>query len=104
MGTSGKSILRGLRALGAIEGVSFLVLMLFAMPMKYIHGQPIYVKWFGWAHGILFVALGLQTLVAWRSSVIRFAIAFQVMIAALLPAGPFFMDRKLRRMKNADES
>lgn len=103
IGKSGKSILRGLRTLGAIEGVSFLVLMLFAMPMKYHYGQPIFVKWFGWAHGILFIALGLQTLLAWRSRVIGFGMAFKVMVAALLPAGPFFMDRNLRRMEKADE-
>ena len=100
MTKSGKAILRGVRVLGAIEGVSFLVLMLFAMPMKYIYGQPVYVKWIGWAHGILFIALGLQTLVAWRARVIGFAMAFQVMVAALLPAGPFFMDRGLRRIED----
>jgi integral membrane protein len=104
MTKSGNAILRGVRVLGTIEGVSFLVLMLFAMPMKYLYGQPIFVKWFGWAHGILFIALGLQTLVAWRARVIGFATAFQVMVAALLPTGPFFMDRKLRRLESADES
>lgn len=89
-------ILRGLRWLGTIEGVSFLLLMLFAMPMKYLFDQPVYVKWIGWAHGILFMALGFQTLIAWRAGILRFATAFWVMVAALLPAGPFFMDRRLR--------
>lgn len=94
--SSPEGILRGLRGLGTVEGISFLVLMLFAMPMKYLFDQPIYVKWIGWAHGILFIALGLQTLIAWRAGILRFATAFWVMIAALLPAGPFLMDRKLR--------
>ena len=76
--------------------------MAFAMPMKYIWNQPVYVKVFGWAHGILFMALGLQALIAWRTRVIDFATSFWVMVAALLPAGPFFMDRKLRVIETSD--
>jgi integral membrane protein len=97
------AILEGVRVLGTIEGISFLVLMLFAMPMKYVYGQPVYVKYAGWAHGLLFIALGLQTLWAWKAKVFPFRTAFWVMVAALLPAGPFFMDRKLRKVNEMRE-
>ena len=46
-----------LRAIGMLEGVSFLVLLGVAMPLKYLAGMPAAVKIVGWVHGILFVAL-----------------------------------------------
>ena len=38
-----------------LEGISLLLLLFFAMPMKYIYELPIYVKVIGMAHGLLFV-------------------------------------------------
>lgn len=91
------NLLSLLRAVSLTEGVSFLVLMLVAMPMKYLWGQPLAVKWVGWAHGILFMALGVLILLAmWRAS-LPLRTAFIVGVAALLPGGPFFADRLLKR-------
>jgi len=42
--------------LGYLEGLSFLILLGFAMPMKYIYGDPTAVSIVGSAHGFLFVA------------------------------------------------
>jgi integral membrane protein len=51
----------------------------------------------GWAHGILFMALGVLLLLAmWRAS-LPLRTAFIVGVAALLPGGPFFADRLLKR-------
>ena len=44
-----------LRLVGILEGISFLVLLGIAMPLKYLAGQPEAVKVVGWAHGALFV-------------------------------------------------
>src|SRR5687767_2437690 len=44
-----------LRLVGLSEGVSFLLLLGVAMPLKYIAGLPIFVKVVGWVHGGLFV-------------------------------------------------
>ena len=89
-----------LRAAGLTEGVSFLLLLGVAMPLKYFAGIPQAVTVVGWAHGVLFVAfcaaLLLTTVVAkWPLS--RAAAVF---VAALLPFGPFVVDR---RMKQWDE-
>jgi len=86
-----------LRAVSLTEGVSYLVLLLVAMPMKYVWDQPLAVKWVGWAHGVLFMALGVLLLLAmWRAS-LSLRLAVMVGVAALLPGGPFFVDRHLRR-------
>jgi len=86
-----------LRVLGLIEGVSFIVLMGVAMPLKYFAGMPGAVRVFGWAHGVLFtlvcVALARAAILArWPAS--RAATVF---VAAILPFGPFLIDGRMKR-------
>lgn len=94
--------LRLLRTVSLCEGVSFLLLLFVAMPLKYFAGIPEAVKYTGWAHGFLFIALLmllLQMLVVGR---LPFVTVLLTGIAALLPGGPFFMDRRLKRHESAD--
>jgi integral membrane protein len=85
-----------LRRAGIAEGISFLVLLCIAMPLKYFFQQPIAVKIVGWMHGILFVAF---LFLAWEYKTDRnkslkwFALAFLV---AVIPTGTFFFDKKLK--------
>ena len=44
------------RKVAIAEGISFLVLLLIAMPLKYLANIPQPVTYVGWAHGVLFVA------------------------------------------------
>jgi len=86
-----------LRAIGLIEGVSFLLLLGVAMPLKYFAGMPQAVTAAGWVHGIMFISFCIALTQAhqdanwspWRSGT--------VLMAALLPFGPFAIDKKLRR-------
>ena len=85
---------RNFRTIGYLEGLSFLALLFIAMPMKYIAGNPIGVKWMGWIHGFLFllyVVSGAITADArdWNSK--KRILAF---VAAIVPFGPFLFDRK----------
>jgi integral membrane protein len=86
-----------LRAVSLTEGVSYLLLLLVAMPLKYLWDQPLAVRYAGWAHGVLFMALGVLILLAMWRAALPFKLAVIVGIAALLPAGPFFADRLLKR-------
>lgn len=49
--------------LGRVEAASLLILMLIAMPMKYIMGNPEMVKHVGRAHGGLFVLYCVMAMV-----------------------------------------
>lgn len=86
-----------LRKAGIAEGISFLVLMGIAMPLKYFFQQPMAVSIVGWIHGVLFVVF---IFLAWEYKTDHnkklkwFASAF---VAALLPAGTFFFDKKLKQ-------
>ena len=50
-----KGPINRLRFIGNIEGVSYLVLLFLAMPLKYFADMPMMVTWVGWIHGVLFV-------------------------------------------------
>ncbi len=89
-----------LRWAGWAEGLSFLLLLGIAMPLKYLAGRPEAVRLVGSAHGGLFVIYIVVALIAARRFAWpwhRFAIAF---IAAFLPFGPFWFDARLRRELN----
>jgi integral membrane protein len=93
--------IHNLRVLGLIEGGSFLVLLLVAMPLKYLAGMPVAVRYVGMAHGLLFVlyvAAGLWTGISLRWPLRRTVL---VLAAAVLPAGPLLIDGWLRRLENA---
>lgn len=47
--------IKALRLVGFLEGLSFLLLVFIAMPMKYIWDQPLLVKYVGMGHGVLFI-------------------------------------------------
>ncbi|MBD2871172.1 DUF3817 domain-containing protein [Paenibacillus arenilitoris] len=92
-----KTALGRLRIVGLLEGISFLVLLLIAMPLKYWADMPDAVMIAGSLHGALFILYMLAGLHVWivhRWSIGKVALAF---IAAFLPFGPFVLDRKLLR-------
>lgn len=90
-----------LRRVGKIEGVSFLVLLGIAMPLKYLAGLPLAVKVVGWAHGVLFIALLVVLWRATRDARLPLGQAALVFLAALLPFGPFLIDARLERVAAA---
>ena len=92
-----KKPLQLLRKTGIAEGISFLLLLLIAMPLKYIFDLPLTVKYTGWAHGLLFVlyvaqAYYVKEVYNWPLK--KFIYAF---VAAWLPIGTFVYDRQLKK-------
>jgi integral membrane protein len=91
------SALGRLRLLGILEGISLLVLLAVAMPMKYLAGNPHPVKIVGWIHGGLFVLFMIAVLMVayqrkWKF--IKFLLAF---LAAFFPFGTFIFDAQLKK-------
>jgi integral membrane protein len=77
-----------------LEGVSYLLLLFAAVPIKYLLGNPLYVKLLGMPHGILFVAYIFFVFYfgkrwSWNLKVIGVALACSV-----LPFGTFYVDWK----------
>jgi integral membrane protein len=89
--------LNQLRLCGFLEGLSFVVLLFLAMPLKYWFGLPIAVRIVGSLHGVLFLLflVALVRVASERSWPLgRSALAF---VASLVPFGTFFLDRTLKR-------
>ncbi len=90
------SLMKKFRFIAVAEGISFLVLLLIAMPLKYFAHYEHAVKYVGWAHGLLFVifiVLLLQVWIKYSWSLGKAALAF---LASLLPFGTFVLDKKLK--------
>ncbi len=97
------TFVRSLRRLAVIEGISTLVLFGVAMPLKYFAGMPLAVRVVGSIHGFLFVALVLMLLLAIRKVPISPALAAAGIAAAVIPGGPFLLDRRLARLEGPRE-
>ena len=90
-------MLKSFRITGYLEGISFLILLGIAMPLKYVYGQPEAVKAVGWIHGLLFIAyvgqlVSVSTEYKWHrtKTICGFA-------AGVLPFGTFVFDWALSR-------
>ena len=93
---------RRLRAISIAEGVSYLVLLGIAMPLKYLADLPEAVRVIGSLHGlltILFVLAVAHVWVARRWPVTRVLLA---LLASVIPLGAFALDARLRREERAD--
>lgn len=89
-------LLRQLRLVAFLEGLSFVVLLFVAMPLKYLAGLPLAVRIVGMVHGLLFIAFVISLFRAasehdWPAR--RSALAF---VSSLLPFGTFVFDRSLK--------
>lgn len=92
-----KSSVSLLRKVGLLEGVSLLVLLFVAMPLKYIWQQPGAVKVVGWIHGALFVLFMLLVLRVYEQKGWPFKKVVYAFVAAFLPFGTFVFDKQLKR-------
>ncbi|MCW3120163.1 MAG: hypothetical protein JWM28_4245 [Chitinophagaceae bacterium] len=92
-----KKTFRWFRKTALAEGVSFLVLLLIAMPLKYLANQPKAVSITGMLHGILFITfiiLAFEVKNTYNKSMAWFA---KSLLASLLPFGTFIMDKQWRK-------
>lgn len=95
--SSEPKIVKALRWTGVVEGISYLLLVLIAMPLKYFWDSPMMVRYVGMAHGWLFlayVALALYAAIEMRWSPLRW---LWITAASLIPIGTFITDRQLKR-------
>ena len=87
-------MIRLFKIVGWFEGVSLLLLLFVAMPLKYQWGMPEYVSWVGRAHGFLFIAyVGLATVLAaihdWKVTKL-----FLSYVLSSVPFGTFYFEKK----------
>lgn len=79
-----------------LEGVSYILLLFIATPIKYLQGNDTYVKMLGMPHGVFFIAyvllsISLKYKLNWNNRV--FSI---VCLLSLIPFGTFFVNKYVK--------
>jgi integral membrane protein len=96
------TVIGRLRITGFLEGLSFLLLLGIAMPLKYLLGLPQAVRIVGMVHGllfILFISLSIQAKFVHRWPVKKMLMLW---IASVVPFGTFYADYKLLRSESVN--
>jgi integral membrane protein len=89
------------RIVAFAEGLSYLILLFVAMPLKYVFGMPSAVRAFGTVHGALFVFYIVWVLIChleyswpWRKTLL-------LLLVSVVPFGNFYADKHWLRSPNA---
>ncbi len=82
------------RIIGFLEGLSYVLLLFIAVPVKYFLNNADYVQLLGMPHGLLFVAYILLAILMagkldWKTKMLS-----KALIASVIPFGTFYIDNK----------
>lgn len=85
------------RIIAFLEGLSYILLLFVAVPIKYFAENPFFVKILGMPHGILFL-LYLSITFALRTEIQWFKENFiSILVASIIPFGTFAIEKKIRK-------
>lgn len=85
-----------LRIVSLAEGVSFLVLLYFAIYHKRILGDTEAIRVPGMVHGVLFVAFCMVLVMVWTDRKWSFGKVLFAFVCSLIPLAPFYLERRLK--------
>ncbi len=91
------SELQKFRLINKIEGLSFIILIFIAMPMKYYFGYPMATKIVGMLHGLLVFVFIYQILEAQKEAGFTWKETGLYTLLSLIPFGSFYTDKLLAK-------
>ena len=91
------SELKKFRLINKIEGISFIILLFIAMPLKYQFGYPIATKIIGMTHGILVFAFIYQIIEAKKETDFSLKETAFYSLLSLVPFGSFYTESLLKK-------
>jgi integral membrane protein len=87
-----------LRIIAFLEGVSLLILVFVAVPLKYGADMPSLSRIMGTLHGALFLLFVFNTISVGVTLKWKFTeTTWKVLLACIIPFGTFYIDRKILR-------
>ena len=89
-----KILLKLFEWIAFFEGLSYIILLFIAMPMKYMLNQEILVKILGMPHGILFLLYIAFTIIIRRHMQWKIYDTIIIMTASIIPFGTFYIQKK----------
>ena len=91
------SELKKFKYINKIEGISYILLLFVAMPLKYSFGYPIATKIMGSIHGVLVFAFIYQIIEAKKEAGFTLKETAIYSILSLIPFGSFYTDKLLAK-------
>ncbi|MBT0607985.1 DUF3817 domain-containing protein [Aequorivita echinoideorum] len=85
---------KSFKIISILEAVSFLVLLLIAMPLKYMFEMPQMVQVVGMAHGILFILYLGGAIYMYKKLNWSIGTLFIAVLCSIIPFGPFYVEKK----------
>ena len=85
-----------------LEGVSYILLLFIAVPIKYLLNEALFVKILGMPHGILFILYILFSIIAKIKYNWNFRKFLVISIASLVPFRTFYIDKKYLTKLNSN--
>ena len=82
------------RIVALLEGVSYILLLFIATPIKYMANDPQYVKMLGMPHGILFIAYVAMAFMLKNDYKWNNRTFMVVLLASIIPFGTFYVEKK----------
>ena len=85
------------RLISFIEGISFLILVFIAMPLKYLAGIPLAVKIAGMTHGILFILFIIALIMAYKKYSWNNSLTFKLFVYSIIPFGFILIEKTIMK-------
>ena len=82
------------RIVAFLEGLSYILLLFIATPIKYFADDPQYVRMLGMPHGILFMAYVVIAVLISKDMKWSSKTLWIVLLASIIPFGTFYIDKK----------
>ncbi len=82
------------RKIAKLEGISYLVLLFIAMPLKYLADMPMAVRIVGGIHGGLFIAFMVFMYLSYDQYNRDIKWMLKAFLASIIPFGTFYMDKE----------
>jgi len=88
------------RIISFFEGISYLLLLFIAVPLKYFYGDEFLVKILGMPHGILFMLYIFFSIILKNKMNWSIRQTIEIMIGSIIPFGTFYIDYKYLKYSN----
>lgn len=90
-----EKLLPAYRVAAWVTGIGLVILVFVAMPLKYFFGQPLLVAVVGMAHGFLYMAYIVITLLLAERCRWRPVDALIILVCGTIPLASFFAERRV---------
>ena len=85
------------RNIALLEGLSYILLLFVAVPIKYYLGDPTFVKLLGMPHGLLFTGYFAFAIFLKEDQNWSLKVLLLILFASIVPFGTFYIDKAYLR-------